>query len=165
LLPPMTEGPAMILATMGSLIVGAIGGGIGWGATEFVARPIRKFFDLRADAIRMVSQYGNLRARFHEMQRSDDEIVVTEEDLTLSETDIAKLHEADVALRTLAAQMRGFAYNESIANHVLRLARFDPKKASEGLFGIANTIDRTGKTRIENKRIVTKALRLPEHTL
>ena len=154
----------MILETIGSLIVGAVGAGIGWGATEFVARPIRKFFDLRADAIRMVSQYGNLRARFHEERLSDD-IIQTSEDVTLSESDIAKLHEAEGALRALAAQMRAFAYNESIANRALRWAGFDPKKASEGLFGIANTMDTTGDTRIGNKKMVIEALRLPEHTL
>jgi len=46
----------------------------------------------------------------------------------LSESDIAKLREAYDALRALAAQMRGFAYNETIANRALRLAGFDPKK-------------------------------------
>jgi len=82
----------------------------------------------------------------------------TSEDVTLSESDIAKLRE-------LAAQMRGFAYNETIANRALRLAGFDPKNASDGLFGIANTIDTTGYTRIRDKKMVTEALRLPEHTL
>ena len=154
----------MILETIGSLIVGAIGAGIGWGTTEFVARPIRKFFDLRADAIRLVSQYDNLRAWRHETRVSDDETRVWE-DPTLSQTNLAKLDEAENALRALAAQMRGFAYNESIANRALRWMGFDPKKASEGLFGIANTIDTTGSTRVRNKQMVTEALRLPEHTL
>jgi hypothetical protein len=154
----------MILETIGSLIVGAIGAGIGWAATEFVARPIRKFYDLRADVIRMVSQYANTRARFHEERRSDGEILISENH-ALSESDIAKLHEVEGAMRALAAQLRGFAYNESIANRALRLAGFDPKKASEGLFGIANTIDTTGDSRIKFKRMVTEALRLPEHTL
>jgi hypothetical protein len=63
----------VILETIGSLIVAAIGAGLGWAATEFVARPIRKFFDLRGDAVRMVSQYGNLPARFHEKRLSDNE--------------------------------------------------------------------------------------------
>jgi len=89
----------------------------------------------------------------------------TSEDVTLSESDIAKLREAYDALRALAAQMRGFAYNETIANRALRLAGFDPKNASDGLFGIANTIDTTGYTRIRDKKMVTEALRLPEHTL
>src|SRR5262245_4360704 len=130
----------MILETIASLLVAAIGAGLGWAATEFVARPIRKFFDLRGDAVRMVSQYGNLRARFDERRVSDNEIR-TSEDVTLSESDIAKPREAYDALRALAAQMRGFAYNETIANRALRLAGFDPKKASDGLFGVANTID------------------------
>src|SRR5262249_4125108 len=154
----------MILETTGSLIVGAIGAGIGWAATEFVARPIRKFFDLRADAVRTISQYGNVRARYDERSLSDGSIV-TAEDLTLSEAESAQLHEAQVALRDLAARMRGFAFGETIAGRALQLLGYDSQRASEGLFGIANTIDTTGDTRVRNKKIVTEALRLPEHTL
>lgn len=40
----------MILDIIGSVIFGAVAAGVGWGVTEFVARPIRKFYDLRADA-------------------------------------------------------------------------------------------------------------------
>ena len=154
----------MILETIGSLIVGAVGAGIGWAATEFAARPIRKFFDLRGDTIRLVSQFANLPARFHEERVSDTETRTTE-DLALSEADLAKLREAESALRALAAQMRGFAYNESAASSALQWLGFDPEKASEGLFRIANTIERTGETRIRNKEMVIVALRLPEGIL
>jgi hypothetical protein len=92
-------------------------------------------------------------------------IIQTSEDRTLSESDLTKLHEAEGALRALAAQMRAFAYNESIANRALQLIGFDSKKASERLFGVANTIGTTGDTRIRNKQMLTEALRLPEHTL
>jgi len=50
----------MILDTIGSLIVGAIGAGIGWGLTEFAARPIRRFFDLRGEVIRRMAQYADI---------------------------------------------------------------------------------------------------------
>jgi hypothetical protein len=143
--------------------VGAIGAGIGWATTEFLARPIRKFFDLRGETIRMVSQYANLPTRFH-TRRIDNE-TMTLEGPDLSEPDLAKLREAQGALRALAAQMRGFAYNETMANRVLRWIGFDPKRASEGLFGIANTVDTTGEPRVANKKIVTEALRLPKHIL
>src|SRR5262249_16891440 len=157
----------MILETVGSLIVGAVGAGIGWGATEFVARPIRKFFDLRGETIRIVSQYANLPARFHERWVSDNEgrETMSLENPALSESDIVRLGDAQDALRALAAQMRGFAYNETIASRALRWFGFDPKRASEGLFGIANTVDTTGDPRIRNKKIVSEALRLPEHKL
>jgi hypothetical protein len=159
----------VILETIGTLIVGGIGGIGAWAATDFVARPIRKFFDLRADAIRLVSEYGNVRPRFEEVGRLEVGRalgrVETSEDLTLSDTDLAKLRQAEGALRALASQMRGFAYNETIANSLLRLRGFDPKKASEGLFEIANTFGTRGDTRIKNKQMVTEALRLPEHTL
>jgi hypothetical protein len=154
----------MILETIGSLVVGAIGAGVAWGVTEFLARPIRKFFDLRFDAVRTISQYGNLRARYNERRLAND-VIETSEDHTLSEAESARLHEAEVALRALAAQMKGFAFNETIASRALLLFGYDPKKASEGLFGIANTVDKTGDTRIMSKKWVTDALRLPEHTL
>src|SRR5262249_6907682 len=136
-------GPTMIIETVGSLIVGAIGAGLGWGLTEFVARPIRKFFDLRGEAVQTISRYGNLRAKYDERRQPDDSII-TSEDLTLSEAQIAQLHEAQVALRDLAARMRGFAFNETLAKRAIQLLGYDPQRASEGLFGVANTVDRTG---------------------
>ncbi len=154
----------MILETIGSLLVGAIGAGLGWGVTEFVARPIRKFFDLRGDAVQTISRYGNLRAKYDE-RRLPNDVIETSEDFTLSEAQIAQLHEAQLALRDLAARMKGFAFNETLARRALQLFGYDPQRASEGLFGIANSIDRTGDTRISSKKIVTDALQLPEHTL
>jgi len=151
----------VILKTIGSLVVGAIGAGIGWATTEFVARPIRKFFDLRGDAVQTISRYGNLRAKYDE----PNDVIETSEDLTLSEAQIAQPHEAQLALRDLAARMKGFAFNETLARRALQLLGYDPQRASEGLFGIANSIDRTGDTRISSKKIVTDALGLPEHTL
>ena len=61
--------------------------------------------------------------------------------------------------------MRGFAFNETLARRALQLLGYDPQRASEGLFGIANSIHMTGDTRIRSKKIVTDVLRLPEHTL
>jgi len=154
----------MILDTIGSLIVAAIGAGLGWATTEFVARPLRRFYDLRSETIRRVSKYGNLPARYDERHYADGS-VISSEDVTLSKTDLAKLEEARGELRDLAAQMRGLAYNETVAVHALQVLGYDPQKASEGLFGLANTVDTTGATRVRNKQIVTEALRLPEHTL
>jgi len=154
----------VILETIGSLLVGAIGAGLGWGVTEFVARPIRKFFDLRGDAVQTVSRYGNLRAKYDERRLSND-VIETSEDLTLSEAQIAQLHEAQIALRDLAARIKSFAFNETLARRALQLLGYDPQRASEWLFGVANTIDTTGDTRIRAKKMVTDALRLPEHTL
>jgi hypothetical protein len=154
----------LILETVGSLLAGAIGASLGWVALEFVARPIRKFYDLRGETIRRVAQYANLRAPYNERHLANG-VIETSEDHTLSNTELAKLEEAREELRDLAAQMRGLAYNETIAGHALRLLGYDPRKASEGLVGIANTVDTTGDNRIRNKKIVTEALRLPEHTL
>jgi hypothetical protein len=154
----------VILDTQASLLIAAIGVGIGWAATAFVARPIRRFFVLRDETVRMVLQYDNLRARFHEKRLSGD-ITETEEDLTLTPIDIARLHDAQFALRQVAGQMLAFAYDEPIAKWTLSWVGFDPQQAADGLFGVANTIDTTGDTRVRNKEMLAKALRLPEHTL
>jgi hypothetical protein len=154
----------VILDTIGSLIVGAVGAGIGWALMEFLARPIRRFYDLRGETIRKVSSYSNLPARYDERHLADGS-VVRSEDVTLSQADLAKLDDARSDLRDLAAQMRGFAFNETMAKQALVMLGYDPQRASEGLFGIANTVDTTGDTRISNKKIVTETLRLPEHIL
>src|SRR5437867_2404222 len=130
----------MILQTIGSLLAGAIGAALGWVALEFVARPIRRFYDLRGEIIRRMAQYANVRARYKEER--DEPNRVTE--LTLSEAEIAKLDEARHAIRDLATQMRAFALNETFAKWILLLLRYDLHKASEGLFGVSNTLDTYG---------------------
>jgi hypothetical protein len=52
----------MILETnwVVSGVVGAFSAVIGWGLTEFAARPIRRFFDLRGEVIRRMAQYADI---------------------------------------------------------------------------------------------------------
>jgi hypothetical protein len=153
----------MILETIGSLIVGAVGAGIGWGATEFVARPIRKFFDLRGEIIRRIAQYNNVPVRYRETPEGKREVLPFDEGpASQRQAEAARLNEAQSVLRDLASQMRGFAHNETWATRVLSV-RYNPGRASEGLFGLSNDIAVDRRSRW--KKVVSDALRIPENIL
>jgi hypothetical protein len=143
----------MILQTIGSLLAGAIGAAIGWALLEFIARPIRRFYDLRAEII--------VRARYKER---DTEGFI-EETPPLSPTELATLEEAQLAIRDLATRMRAFAYNEILAQWVLTLLRYDPHKASQGLIGYSNYMSTYGGAKASKKKMVEDALHLSEHML
>jgi hypothetical protein len=162
----------MILETIGSLIVGAVGAGIGWAATEFLARPIRKFFDLRGEIIQKIAQYSNVPARWDEMPdgKKVDLSPVRElwdgekEVVPSSENEDARLIEAHGVLRDLATRMRAFAHNETGATRVLALFRYDAHRASDGLFGLSNDIGMIG-VRARWKQTISDALRIPKNIL
>jgi hypothetical protein len=141
----------VIFETLGSLIVGVVGAGIGWTLTEFVARPIRKFFDLRGEVIRRLAQYADIPV----LVEKDGEVktpVVTEETQT-------RTREAESVMRDLAAQMLSFAYSETFASRILAL-RYSPRDAGEGLFAIAWTLQASGDLKNRPRERVAKALRI-----
>jgi hypothetical protein len=146
----------MILETIGSLVVGAIGAGIGWALTEFLARPIRKFFDLRGEVIRRMAQYGDIAPRIIEKEGGEVEVVTDEE--------TSRVGEAERVIRDLAAQMLSFAYNETFARSLLML-RYDPREAGEGLFAISSTLLTSGDLKNRPKERVAKALRIHQSLL
>ena len=145
----------MILDTIGSLGLAAIAGGVGWAATEFVARPIRRFFDLRGEVIRRMAQYAILTVQT-DKEGHEVEIAVTED----------AFREAESVTRDLAAQMLAFAYNETFARSILvHVLRYDPREASEGLFAISwNTRAGSSLTNPPRER-VAKALRIDRSIL
>jgi hypothetical protein len=149
-----------ILQTFGSLLAGAVGAALGWVILEFVARPIRRFYDLRGEIIQKMAQYGNVRARYKETH--DGKII--ENMPSLRPTEESVLEEAQQVMRDLAARMRAFAYNESLARWVLTV-RYDPHKASQGLFGYSNSLDTYGGGKTSKIKMVEDALRVPTHTL
>jgi hypothetical protein len=167
-----TGSAPVILETIGSLIVGAIGAGIGWATTEFLARPIRKFFDLRGEIIQKVAQYNNVPARWSETpdgKRVDlsplRELWDGEKEvMPVTEDETARLYEAHNAFRDLATRMRAFAHNETGATRVLALFRYDAHRASDGLFGLSNDIGTMG-VRAQRKQTISDALRIPENIL
>ena len=133
---------------------------MGWVALEFVARPIRRFYDLRAEIIQTMAQYGNLRAQTTEHPNGSVTVNVP----PLTGTELAVLDEARRAIRGLAARMRSFAYGETIAHWLLSF-RYNPHKASDGLFGYSNLFDTYGGEKAAKKEMIEEALRLPKHLL
>jgi hypothetical protein len=85
-----------------TLITGFVGGVAAWFFTDYVAKPLRRFFDLRREVNRCLVYYGNLPARF----KLTDSV---REQTNISPEEDARLTEAEKAFRNLGAEMRAFA--------------------------------------------------------
>jgi hypothetical protein len=59
----MMDGSAVLIA-LGSAVCVALG----WGVTSFVGSPVRKFFDLRGEVVRRLTEFANVRARYKELR-------------------------------------------------------------------------------------------------
>jgi hypothetical protein len=57
--PPMTQ---FILSTIG----GAVGAAVVWAVSSFVGGPVRRFFDLRGEVVRRLTEFANVRAKWKE---------------------------------------------------------------------------------------------------
>lgn len=138
----------------------ALGSAAGcWAALTFVGGPLRKFFDLRGEIIRRLTEFGNVRARYKVLPDGSLGVGGHEELEQISEPEIARLEEAQRTLRDLASQMRAFAENEVLAARLVRW-RYDPMKASAGLIGLSGSYDTYGKDRALHSETVVKALRI-----
>jgi hypothetical protein len=115
---------------IGSFLAAALG----WVALEFVARPLRKFYDVRGEVIRRLTEYANIKPRWREIPGDRKE-------LELSQEEIARLEKAQDVLRDLASQLVAFASNETWALYAAKVMGHDPKHAAEGLIGLSNRID------------------------
>jgi hypothetical protein len=143
---------------VGSFLAAALG----WVALEFVARPLRKFYDLRGEVIRRLTEYANVRAR---LQPYPGAPAGTYEQLELSEEEGERLNKARDVLRDLASQMVAFADNETCALYVAKAMRYDPKHAAEGLIGLSNKIDIIDpQARRFHRKMVKVGLRLRDDT-
>jgi len=107
---------------------------LGWVALEFVARPLRKFYDLRGEVSRRLTEYATIKPRWREFPGDRKE-------LELSQEEIARLEKAQDVLRDLASQLVAFASNETWALYVAKAMGYDPKHAAGGLIGLSNRID------------------------
>jgi hypothetical protein len=107
---------------------------LGWVVLEFVARPLRKFYDLRGEVIRRLTEYANIKPRWRETPGDRKE-------LDLSQEEIARLESAQHVLRDLASQLVAFAGNETWALYAAKAMGHDPQHAAEGLIGLSNRID------------------------
>ncbi|MDP9147916.1 MAG: hypothetical protein M3N22_09665 [Acidobacteriota bacterium] len=133
---------------------------VAWIALEFFGRPLRKFYDLRGETIYLVSQVANVRARWKDVADDNGSVSSQVEVGDISNDEIADLKEAEKLLRILASQLRAFAGNETYALLFLRWRKYDPMKASAGLFGFSNAVDTYGATKAFQKRTIAEALRI-----
>jgi hypothetical protein len=131
-----------------------VAGAVGWFVAAFIQGPIRRFFDLREEVIWRMALYANVSAREKENREEPNEPIKIE----ISDEAAQRLAEAELSIRTMAAKMRAFAINETLAVWFVRLLRYDPFKASQGLFGLSNSIGISGGTKAFQKKTIEQAL-------
>jgi hypothetical protein len=85
-----------------TLLTAFIGGLCAWFFTDFVTKPLRRFFDIRREVNRHLVEYGNVRARAELVDEMDVPVVI-------SPAEDARLTEAQKVFRGLAGEMRAFA--------------------------------------------------------
>jgi hypothetical protein len=76
-----------LLQAIGSFVAGAVA----WVVLEFFGRPVRKFYDLRGEAIYLLAQTGNVRARYKEIRGNVEQVEVVQD---ITDEDIATLKES-----------------------------------------------------------------------
>jgi hypothetical protein len=102
--------------------------------------------------------FGNVGARWKEIL-DEDSVVADRKEQSLSKDEIEILEDAQEILRNLASQMRAFAFNETVGGYTVRSLGYDPLKASDGLFGLSNSLDTYGKGRRLHRETIAEALR------
>jgi hypothetical protein len=142
-----------LLQAIGSFVAGAGA----WVVLEFIGRPLRKFYDLRGDTIYLLAQTGNVRARLNEIPGNVGQVEVVQD---FTDEDMATLKEAQNKIRDLASRFRAFAGNETYALRFALWIGYDPMKASGGLFGLSNSIEKSGSEKAFHKKTIAEALSL-----
>jgi len=135
-----------------TLITGFIGGLSAWFVTDYVAKPLQRFFDLRRQATRCLVVYGNLRAR----AKLEDEMPVP---IDISPAEDARLTKAQGLFRELAGEMRAFAHVDYFASRMVRCLGYDADKIARALLGYSNAVETYGKDRAYYHDLVQKLLR------
>jgi hypothetical protein len=113
------------------VVVGFVGGVASWFLTDLVARPVRRFFQLRREIYECMLYHGNVRGLRDE--RGD-----FTENFTLEDT--TRLKEAQSALRQFGTRMLSFAATEPVAAKLIGLLQYDPVKAGRSLIGLSNCL-------------------------
>jgi hypothetical protein len=132
-----------------NLLGGAIGGIATWLFVDFVTRPLRQFYQMRAEIFERIQYYGNLPT--HEPGAS------------LETGEAERAIEAMNALRQLSTRIMSFAATEAPAVWLLRQRGHDPMQAGRSLIGYSNTIMTQGGERAIHRKKVLTALRIDEN--
>jgi hypothetical protein len=115
------------------------------------AHPVRNFFVLRREIARRMSLFGSMRTLGTVwMFLQDDRL----------ETRDPRLDDTGEALRELGIRMLSFGKRADPGTYLLRLMRYDPLKAGNGLIDLSNEFQRCGAARAIHRHAVEDALRL-----
>ena len=138
---------------LGTLITGFIGGVCAWFLTDYVAKPLRRFFDLRREINRCLVNYGNVqsRAEWTPIGRVSAKISPEED---------AQLTKAQNAFLKLGAEMRAFANGDRLTNRVVRALGCDADRIASALVAYSNQISTSGELRYSAHRRLQKLLRI-----
>jgi hypothetical protein len=153
------------IQVIGSFLAAALG----WVVLEFVGRPLRRFYDLRGEVIRRLTEFANVGARLREIPDDSGAASGRFEVLNLSAEEVSRLENAQAVLRDLASQLTAFAYNETAALYLVKATRYDPLNAASGLIGLANRIGsrgpNVGQERMSHRKRVVEGLRLRDDVM
>jgi hypothetical protein len=139
-----------------TLLTGFLGGIAAWFLTDYFAKPLRRFFDLRREVNRCLVYYGNLQARF---KLTDDDTVSEQTDISPEED--ARLTEAEKAFRNLGAEMRAFANGDRLAYLIVRRGLgYDADQIASALIAYSNYVSTYGQGRFDAHARLEKLLRI-----
>jgi hypothetical protein len=138
---------------LGTLFTGLIGGVCAWFLTDYVAKPLRRFFDLRREINRCLINYGNVRSRA-------EWTPIGRVTAKISPEEDAQLTKAQHAFLKLGAEMRAFANEDRVANRAVRALGCDADKIASALVAYSNQISTSGELRYSAYRRLQKLLRI-----
>jgi hypothetical protein len=123
---------------------------------HIIGKPFLKFRELRGEAIKRMTEFGNIRAQWRETRHGELEQM----DIPTSEQQ--RLQQAASIYRELASQFRAFAENEWLAVRVVQRLGYDRLHASKGLIGMSNPVSTAGGNKHAQVKMVQAALRISE---
>ena len=136
-----------------TLFTGFIGGACAWLLTDFVAKPYRRFFDLRREICRCLVVYGNVSAR----EKMDGDVRAR---IAIPSAEDDRLTEAQKVFRNLAGEMRAFANAEILANWFVKQRGYDADEIASSLIGYSNEVATYGESRNYYRDRAEKLLRI-----
>jgi hypothetical protein len=137
-----------------TLFTGFVGGVFAWIFTEFVAKPLLRFSELRREVTRCLVVYGNVGGR------TEVDKAGKPKTLKLSAKEVARLVEAQNAFRDLSGKMYGFASVDAFANRIVTKFGYDADQIAAALMGFSNEITSKGEGRAHFRNRIEKLLRL-----
>jgi hypothetical protein len=78
----------------------------------------------------------------------------------VTEATVARAKEAESVIRDLAAQMLSLAHSDPLAGSLVKMLRYDPRQAAEGLFALSYLKPTSGRLKDNPSEMVAKALRI-----